>query len=274
VKKIRTLIIQSFPDVRAALREMIAMEKDLVLLGECDAGESGVQAIRKYRPQLLFLGVQLRGMDGFDVLHSTNGYRPPAIIFVSKFEKYAVRAFRSHAVDYLLKPFTRARFREALMRSRSLLRSAVQREQKLEDSNGSPNSPKLLGVKVRGRIVLLKPAEIEAIVARRAFSTLHTTNGPHRARTSLSAFQSKLPSGKFIRINRSTLINADHIKTIARKSHGDGLLRMTSGKEFPLSRRYREKWHSLIPKRDASPPRPGRGVLLKRRLLWSSMDAV
>lgn len=249
MKPIRALIVLEFPHVRDSLRTMVAAEKDIMLLGEYGDGASAVRAIRKHRPQLLFLGVQLRGMTGFEVLQSADGDRPPAVIFVSKFEHDAVRAFGSDAVDYLLKPFTRRRFKRALTRARSRLESSLRRDKPVEHSESTSKSAQLLAMKVSGRIVLLRPPEIEAIVACRTYSTVHTGNGTHRARSSLSAFQTKLPSGKFIRINRSTLINADHVKTILRKTHGDGLLRLMNGKEFPLSRRYRGQWAGLITSR-------------------------
>lgn len=243
MKKIGALIVQGFPDVRASLREMIAREEDIVLLGEYEDGASGLRAIRKLRPQLLFLGVQLRGMDGFDVLKSLDGHAPAAVIFVSHFERYAMRAFEVQAADYLLKPFTRRRFKEALGRARQLLESG---QRLAKTSSHETKSLQLLGVKVSGRIVLVKPDEIETIVAHRAYATVHTPTASHRARSSLAAFQDKLGTKQFIRINRSTLVNTGHVKEIIRKAHGDGLLRTDSGKEFPLSRRYRVNWSGLI----------------------------
>ena len=225
---------------------MIAAESDIVLLGEYEDGISGFRAIRKHRPHVLFLGVELGAMNGFEILEAADGQAPPAVIFVSKFEAYAVRAFNSQAVDYLLKPFTRARFKEAVDRARARLELSARNGKARGQSHDTPASVPLLGVKVRGRIVLLRPPEIESIVACRTHAVIHTARGTHRARCSLAAFQTKLPASKFIRINRSTMINADHVETAARKSHGDGFLRLTNGQEFPLSRRYRRQWAALI----------------------------
>ena len=246
MKKIRALIVQGFPEVRAALREMIAGETDLVLLGEYGDGEAGLRALREHRPHLLFLGIRLGRLDGFELLDLAGTDAPPAVIFVSVYERYAVRAFSADAVDYLLKPFTRERFEEAVQRARwRLEESPRSRPSPINAVNGS-HPPALIGVKANGRIVLLKPDEIEFIIARRTSCLVHTESADYSARSHLSSIQEKLPANRFIRINRSTLVNAAHVKEAARKAHGDGSLRMKSGQEFRLSRRYRAYWSALI----------------------------
>jgi two-component system LytT family response regulator len=245
VKVIRALIVQSFPDIREALREMMVKEKDLVLIGECTNGKSAVAAIRKHCPQLLFLGVRLRGMNGFEVLKSLGGDVPPAIIFVSPFDRYAVGAFGVHAVDYLLKPFTAQRFKQAIQRARVRLEQGRDRRE-AKRALPAHRFQKPISVKDGRRIVLLRPEEIDAVVAHRNYLALHAEGGVHRARSSLSTLQMKLPAGKFLRISRSTLVNARRIKEIVRKGHGDGLIRLESGHEFRLSRRYRAHWSALV----------------------------
>lgn len=256
MKVIRALIVQGFPRIRAALREMVATEKDLVLVGECASGKSAVAAIRKHRPQLLFLGVQLRGMNGFEVLKSLDGDVPPAIIFVSLFDRYAARAFGVHAVDYLLKPFTAQRFAQAVQRARVRLEQSRD-SREARRTPAAQRFPKPISVKDGRRIVLLRPEEIDAVVAHRNYLALHAADAVHRARSSLSTLQMKLPAGKFLRISRSTLVNIARIKEILRKSHGDALLRLQSGQEFRLSRRYRAQWSVLVDAKTNVIPLPG-----------------
>ena len=243
MKIIRVLIVQGLPQIRALLREMMAWENDLVLVGECADGRSAVTAVRKHRPELLFLGVRLRGMSGFEVLDSLNGDAPPAIIFVSSLDRYAARAFSVHAVDYLLKPFTPQRFKQAVQRARLRLKH---RNAETVKTSAPHRLPKPISVKSEGRILLLRPEEIDAVVAHRNYLALHAAHAVHRTRSSLSELQAKLPAGKFLRISRSTLINTKRIEEIVRTSHGDGLLRLKDGQEFRVSRRYRAQWSALV----------------------------
>ena len=244
MKKIPALIVQGFPEIRAALREMVATEKDLLLVGECSDGASGAAAIRRHRPQLLFLGVQLRGMNGFELLKFLEGEAPPAVIFVSPFD-HAAGAFGVHAVDYLLKPFTRQRFKQAVQRARLRLDSLSNSRERVKAALPT-GFTKPISVRAGRRIVLIKPDEIDAVVAQRSYSALHVGGTIHRARLSLSELQEKLPAAKFLRISRSTLVNKKRIQEIVRKGHGDALLRLEGGREFRLSRRYRAQWSALV----------------------------
>jgi two-component system LytT family response regulator len=244
VKKIRVLIVQGLPEIRATLREMVAREKDLALVGEHQDGYAGLGAIRQERPSLVFLGTEPGGIDGFKLLEMAGNHAPRAVIFVSRHENHAVRAFSSNAVDYLVEPFTRKRFQQAVKRARRRLARLARGRQSAGADRG-PDSPRLIGAKVGGRILLLQSDQIEMIVARRSYSTIHIRNAAHRVRSSLSALQQRLPPGQFIRINRSTLINAAHVREITRRPHGDGRVRLDNGQELPLSRRYRAHWSAL-----------------------------
>lgn len=220
---------------------MLAAEKDIELLGEFLDGPTGSRAIRDHRPQLLFLGVRLGAMNGFDLLKAANHHVPPAVIFASPHEQYAVRAFDVHAVDYLLKPFTQERFQKALARARARIRRNHER------SAAWPGPlPHLIGVKSGRNIVLLRPAEIHSIVARERYCTVTAGAESCRTRISLADFKKKLPPGVFVRINRATLINAHRAQSLTRKRHGDGRVRLDNSAEFALSRRYRDQWAGLL----------------------------
>jgi two-component system LytT family response regulator len=245
VKKIRVLIIQGFPEVVDALHAMIADEVDLVLLGKLQDGHDGLRAIREHRPHLVFLGIRLSGMNGFEVLEAAGADAPRAVIFVSVYDRYAVRAFSVDAVDYLLKPFTRDRFREAVQRARWRLDEPLVRRNGRHAPLDSA-APKAIGIRSNGRIVLLRPREIEMVVGRRTGCVVHTGAATHRVNSALASLQKKLPPEKFVRINRSTLVNAASVEAVVRKGHGDGLVRLKGGQMFPLSRRYRSQWSGFL----------------------------
>ncbi len=244
-------MVEDEPLARDVLRRLIAAEKDIALVAECVDGAVALEIIRTERPDLLFLDIRLPGLSGLELLQSLDGEAPPAVIFATASERHAVRAFSSHAVDYLLKPFTPERFREAVERARRRLRGqlpppgaelaalAKQAGARGEIASG-------LSLKVGRKFVLLRAEEIESVVANRGGSAVATTSENFRTRQTLAVLQQKLPPGNFLRINRSTLVNAGHVAEIIRKSHGDGRVRMRSGREFPLARRWRAQWAALL----------------------------
>ena len=238
MKPIRALIVEDEPLARSRLRRLVLDEADLTLMGECGDGTTALKAIRQHRPELVFLDVRLPGLSGLELLKALDGERPPAVIFVTAHDRYALPAFASGAVDFLLKPFTRDRFRESLQRARLRLWSQPPAKQE--------RAADVLGLKVGRRFVLIPTDEIEAVVAGRSCSVLHTAAAHHRTRLSLAVLEKKLPPGKYVRINRSTLVNAARIKEVVPKDHGDGLLRLENGRTFALSRRYRAHWSALL----------------------------
>lgn len=243
MKKIRAVIVEDEPLAREVLRRLVAGEPDLVIVAECTDGLTALKTVRAERPDLLFLDIRLPGLGGLELLQSLDGEAPPAVIFATASERHAVRAFSSHAVDYLLKPFTRERFREAVERARRRLRG---RARPLEPAGPRGAAAASLGLKVGRKFVLLRGEDIEFVAANRGGSVVATASDRHRTRQTLGTVLKKLPPGKFLRINRSTLINLDHIGEIIRKSHGDGRVRLKSGHEFPLARRWRAHWAALL----------------------------
>jgi two-component system LytT family response regulator len=251
LKKIRAVMVEDEPLARDVLRRLIAAEKDLVLVAECADGAVALEIIRTERPDLLFLDIRLPGLSGLELLETLAQDAPPAVIFATASERHVVRAFSSHAVDYLLKPFTRERFRDALEKARDRLRgqrpspsSKLAALAKEAAARGEISSS--LSLKVGRKFVLLRVEEIESVTANRGGSAVVTAAENHRTRQTLAVLQTKLPSGNFLRINRSTLVNTGHIAEIIRKSHGDGRVRMRSGREFPLARRWRAHWAALL----------------------------
>ena len=254
MRKIRAVVVEDESLARDVLRRLIAGEKDIVVVAECVDGTAGVETIRKERPDLLFLDIRLPGLNGLEVLQSLDGEPPPAVIFVTASDRHAVRAFSSHAVDYLLKPFTRERFREAVNRARlrlrgklSPLKSGLATLVKQADVHSDP--PSNLSLKVGRGFVILRSDDIESVAANRGGSMVATVSASHKTRQTLGALQKRLPSENFIRVNRSALVNSNYVEEIIRKRHGDGRVRLKSGREFPLARRWRMHWAALLTNR-------------------------
>jgi two-component system LytT family response regulator len=251
LRKIRAVIVEDEPLARNVLCRLVAGEKDIALVAECADGLAGAEIVRSERPDLLFLDIRLPGLNGLELLQSLDGNTPPAVIFVTASDRHAVRAFSSHAVDYLLKPFTRESFREAVNRARLRLRGKLsplktEPASLARQTDGPNNTISSLSLKVGRGFIILHVEEIESVVANRGGSVVSTSSTSYRTRQTLGVLQKKLPAGKFIRVNRSALVNSNHVGEIIRKRHGDGRVRLKSGREFPLARRWRAHWTVLL----------------------------
>jgi two-component system, LytTR family, response regulator len=232
---------------RRRIRRLLAAESDVEVIGECEDPKDAIAAIRQRAPDLLFLDVQMSEMDGFGVLESVGGSHTPAVIFVTAFDQYALRAFDVHALDYLLKPFDRARFRRALDRARAQLRQQAgttldHRLSALIESLGSrPKNLDRVVIKSAGRIMFLRTDEIDWIEAADNYVRLHVGQESHLLRETLGSLEARLDAAKFLRIHRSTLINVDRMKELQPWFHGDYVVILQDGTKLNLSRTYRDR---------------------------------
>jgi two-component system LytT family response regulator len=248
VNKFRALIVEDEPLAREKLRCFIHAEPDIALVAECADGRSAVDAIRTYRPEMVFLDVRLPGMTGFEVLKTVPESLPAAVIFVTAFDGFAIRAFESGATDYLLKPFNRDRFREAVERARTRIihtRSSPP-AQWLRTITDRVGGRQIISLKTGARFVLVPADDIEVIVATRSCCTIYTASERFEIRRTLAAIVEELNSDEFVQINRSTVVNDRHVREIIRKNHGDAVVLLNSGGAHPLSRRYRGRWRHII----------------------------
>ena len=245
--KIRTLIVDDEKLARRRIRRLLAAESDVEVIGECEDPKDAIAVIRQRAPDLVFLDVQMSEMDGFGVLESVGGSRMPAVIFVTAFDQYALRAFDVHALDYLLKPFDRARFRRALDRARAQLRQQAgttldRRLSALIESLGSrPKNLDRVVIKSAGRIMFLRTDEIDWIEAADNYVRLHVGQESHLLRETLGSLEARLDAAKFLRIHRSTLINVDRMKELQPWFHGDYVVILQDGTKLNLSRTYRDR---------------------------------
>ncbi len=248
--KIRTLIVDDEPLARDRLRHLLQSAPQVDLVGECADGQQALAAIDEKKPDLVFLDIQMPEMDGFDVLEAIQSEPRPFIVFVTAYDKFAVRAFEVHAVDYLLKPFDRERFQQALARALEQVqhRSAGQPERQaalLAEVKPAPRNPDRLPVKSGGRVLLVKVSEIDWIKAAHNYVELHEHAQTHLLRETLGTLEQRLPVEKFVRISRSVIVNVERVKELQPLFWGEYAVVLQDGTKLTLSRRYRHKLPQL-----------------------------
>ena len=227
---IRTLIVDDEPLARSNLRVLLLRHIHIEIVGEPESGLGALEAIRRTKPHLVFLDVQMPECDGFDVLEMLGGNVPPAVIFVTAYDHYALRAFEAGALDYLLKPFDDARFESALRRA----------EDKIRNHRSISHIADRLTVKSAGQILFLKPMEIDWIEAADYYACLHVGARTHLLRRSLADLERELESSVFCRVHRSAIVNVDRVRTLKLNSDGEYNVVLENGSEMRLSRRFRK----------------------------------
>ena len=240
---LRVLIADDEPAARERLRHLLEKESDIQIVAECADGTSVLSAIREQSPDLVFLDIRMPALNGFDVIRELSPNQVPPVIFVSAQEDHAVEAFNFCAVDYLLKPFDRDRFRKALLLGRE---AALQREAK--SKNGVPereqrpenqeNTTDRLAIRTPGKINLLIFSEILWIQGAGNYVEVHLEKRTHLLRRTLTALENKLPP-RFVRISKSHIVNLDWVREIKPKSHGDCFVILQDGTNLTATRNYR-----------------------------------
>lgn len=234
---IRTLIVDDEPLARDRLRGFLKGETDMELIGECGSGTEAISSIRNAGPDLVFLDMQMPGCNGLQVLAELPEDRRPAIVFATAHEKFAVDAFDVSAVDYLLKPFDRDRFQQALRRVREHLQRS--REPSAVPAPAPTAKTDRITVKADGRLVFLKPDEIVRVEAADNYVMLHLVSGRLMLRETMTAIEARLGTASFVRVNRSAIVHFDQIKEIQPAQHGDYTVVLRDGTKLPLSRSLR-----------------------------------
>jgi two-component system LytT family response regulator len=249
---------------RRNVRLLLEKDPQIEVVGECRDGREAVKAIKSLSPDLIFLDIQMPELDGFDVLEQVGPDHIHAIIFVTAFDQYALKAFDVHALDYLLKPFDDERFTNALRRakaqieareinrlSKRLLALLEERESQRQHSSRGQHYLTRLMIKVSGRVVLLKVAEIDFIEADGNYAKLHVGRQKHLLREKMHDLEGQLDPDKFVRIHRSVIVNLDRIKEMHPHFNGDYIVVLETGKQLRLSRSRREnlihRLHRLNP---------------------------
>lgn len=238
---IRTLIVDDEPLARENLRLRLADHADVTVVAECSGGEAAVAAIGELKPDLVFLDVSMPDLDGFGVLERLAGDDPPVIIFVTAHDQFALDAFRVHALDYLLKPFADDRFEAALAEVRKRLAQAPRADgtEGWEVSGLAAGPADRLVVKSGGRLLLVPVAEIRWIEGCGDYARIHAGAKPRLLRRTLQDLTDLLDARRFVRVNRSAIVNLDLISDLVPCSRGEYMVRLVGGGEVKLTRTYR-----------------------------------
>jgi two-component system LytT family response regulator len=244
--RIRALIADDEPLARERLRMLLANEDWLEVIEECADGISAVAAIHKLRPDLVFLDVQMPGASGFDVIEAIGADKMPFVVFVTAYDKYAIKAFDVHAVDYLLKPFDRDRFTQALARARHQLeqRSSGELERRLlelvQDLKPAQKLDRFV-IKSGGRVFFVRAEEIDWIEAAGNYVKLHVGTDAHLFRETMNALEARLNPDTFYRVHRSHIVNIERVRELQPWFNGEYVVFLKDGTRLTLSRGYREK---------------------------------
>jgi two-component system LytT family response regulator len=229
--KIRTMLVDDEPLARSNVAVLLRRDAEIEIVGECGSGMEALQEIRRLRPDLLFLDVQMPECDGFDVLELLGKDQPSVIVFVTAYDQYALRAFEAGALDYLLKPFDNARFELALSRAKQRIGMGGERPRKLER----------LAVKIGGQVSFVKVSEIDWIEAADYYACLHVGSKSHLLRRSLAELEQDLDQSEFCRVHRSGIVNLKRVRGLETNEDGEYDVLLDNGARVRLSRRYRKQ---------------------------------
>lgn len=243
MKTLRTILADDERVGRSRLRRMLEKEADIEVLAECGDGNAAVQAAREHAPDLLFLDINMPGLDGFGVLDALGPVgQPPAVIFVTAYDAHAVRAFEACALDYLLKPASHERLAKALARARERLAAIAALEQNGASSPGpvSPSAPHRFTVRSGGRMSFVAPEEIDWVEAAGNYAILHVGTQNHMIRETMSSMEEKLPAGVFLRVSRSAIANLRRVKELYAPPVGENSAILHDGQRVHITRPLRE----------------------------------
>ena len=256
--KIRAVIVDDEELGRDRIQSLLEQQPDVEIIGICSDGASAVETIERTQPDLVFLDVQMPGMDGFGVIENLDPTHLPSVVFVTAHDGHAIRAFEIHALDFLLKPFDQARFEKALERARGQLASKKNAAANigtgidsrlvslLEELREERKYPERLIVKSSGRVFFVRTEEIDWVEASGNYVKIHTKNEAHLLRESMKNMEAKLDPKIFVRIHRSAIVNIDRIKELEPWFHGEYIVIMRDGTRLTASRVFSDRLSALI----------------------------
>src|SRR6202521_893642 len=253
---LRVLVVDDEAPARRKVLRLLRDEEGVEVVGEAEGGEAAIAAVRKHGPDLVFLDVQMPGVDGFGVVRSmVDAKLPlPRIVFVTAHDKFALRAFEVHAFDYLLKPVSEERFRGALRRARqqheqSTDAFASRVHTMLAQLHRERSFPERLLIHEDARALFVPVGEISWIEADRNYLLLHCGKKMHTLRSTLDALQETLDPKAFVRINRGRLVRIDAIRELLPWFHGEYKVVLQDNTELRWSRRYISQLPELLKQR-------------------------
>ncbi|HEU4886422.1 MAG TPA: LytTR family DNA-binding domain-containing protein [Thermoanaerobaculia bacterium] len=248
---IRVLIVDDEPIARRGIRQHLRGEADLEVIGESGDGAAAIEAITGLAPDLVFLDIQMPEVGGFDVVEAIGVARMPAVVFVTAYDEHALRAFDVHAVDYVLKPIDRHRFRTAVERARRRLAHAPgQLDRRIAAALGELGRPahdyaKRLAIKGDGRVMLVDVDEVDRLEAAGNYVEVHSGARHHLLRETTGSLEARLDPARFVRVSRSSIVNADRVRELQPMFNGDFVVVLRDGTKVAGSRRYRAAFDKL-----------------------------
>jgi two-component system LytT family response regulator len=251
--KIRTLVVDDEPIARAHVVALLRDEPDIEVVAECCNGSEAAAAIGRTAPDLMFLDVQMPELDGFELLRAAGNQRLPAVVFVTAYDDYALRAFEVRAVDYLLKPFSAERFRSALAHARKQLTQqhastiGQQLLDLLPEIRRTPARDRIV-VRSSGRIYFVRTNDIDWCEAAGNYVRLHLGPQTHLVRDTMAHIESDLDPNQFVRIHRSAIVNVDRIQELQSSFGGEYVVLLRGGTRLTLSRGYRDALQARLGK--------------------------
>ncbi|MBO0724080.1 MAG: response regulator transcription factor [Blastocatellia bacterium] len=255
MSKIRVVIVDDEPPARRKVSRFLAGEEDFEIAGCAGAGLEAVRLIEAQRPDLVFLDVQMPGLDGFGVIESLKIRPLPQVIFITAFDHFALKAFEVHALDYLLKPFDQPRFQKVLDHVRSRIQRADRSEpadlaeklnRLLDELNNRPKYAERLLINADEKAFLLSVDKIDWIEAARNYVSLHVGRDSYMLRGTIEGLCQKLDPSKFLRANRSQIVNVASIRELHPWFHGEYHIILNDGTELSWSRRYLDRNSNLF----------------------------
>jgi len=255
---LRTFIVDDEAAGRLAVRSQCEACPDVDVVGECDSGRAAIERIRDERPDVAFLDIKMRPISGLDVAASLDPQDMPAVVFVTAYDKYAVRAFDLNAVDYVLKPLDGERFARAISRVRerighsltltvrAAVAEAVQNVVRDLRAGARHGDTQRLLVEIGGQARFLAPEDIECVMAQRNYVVVRAAGTEHTVRATLDALEQRLTDPRFLRVHRSVIINTALVKSMEKGFHGEYLIEMKSGRTFTSGRTYRRRLRRLL----------------------------
>lgn len=242
--QLRVLIVDDEPLARRHVRNILGNDAQVEIIGECGNGREAVETIRTHAPDLVFLDIQMPELDGFGVLAEIGADAMPAVVFVTAYDEYALKAFDVHALDYVLKPVERERLLLALERAKERRRDGTTRQVATQQVNNilqaMHHAPALdrIAIRVDGKHIFLAPSTIDWVEAVDDYVRLHVGRTTYLVRGTLQAFVSQLPP-QFLRVHRSAVINTERVREVSSTPQGDYRLTLQDGTRLPAGRSYR-----------------------------------
>lgn len=244
-ERFRVVLVDDEELARLVLREHLVSHPEVEIAAECANGFEAVKAVAEWKPDILFLDVQMPKLSGFEVLELLDPR--PTVVFVTAFDQYAVKAFEVHAVDYLLKPFSRERFEAALARAKERARSAAPPPPASLAADATPDR-KLSRVIVKDgpNVFVIPVSKIEVIEAQDDYVLVRSEGRGHLKQQTLQSLEAQLDSSRFVRVHRSFLLNVDRLKRLEKDGKGGGLAILPDGSEVPVSKAGMSRLKELL----------------------------